>query len=46
MGYEKRAASEAISRAEKDLPEGLPATEKEKILFKNAIVQLTMSNSN
>jgi len=44
MGYEKRAAAEAISRAEKDLPEGLAPEEKEKLLFKNAIVQLGMSN--
>ena len=44
MGYEKRAAAEAVAQAEKDLPPGLPSAEKEKLLFKNAIVQLTMSN--
>ena len=44
MGYEKRAAAEAIERAEKDVPAGLSAAEKEKALFKNAIVQLTIKN--
>ena len=44
MGYEKRAAAEAIARAEANLPSGLDSAEKEKLLFKNAIVQLTMSN--
>jgi Holliday junction DNA helicase RuvA len=41
MGYEKRAASEAITRAEIDLHEGIAAAEKEKLLFKNAIVYLS-----
>ena len=44
MGYEKKAAAEAITRAEAELPAGLPADEKEKLLFKNAITQLAMSN--
>ena len=44
MGYEKRAASEAVARAEADLPSGLPPAEKEKTLFKNAIVYLSGSN--
>ena len=44
LGYDKRSASEAISKAEKDLPANLPASEKEKILIKNAIVYLTISN--
>ena len=41
MGYEKRTASEAIARAETGLPSDLPAAEKEKLLFKNAIVYLS-----
>jgi Holliday junction DNA helicase RuvA len=44
MGYEKRAAAEAIARAETELVTGLSQAEKEKLLFKNAIVHLTMSN--
>jgi len=43
MGYEKRAAAEAITRAEADLPANLPPDEKEKRLFKGAIVQLTVN---
>jgi Holliday junction DNA helicase RuvA len=41
MGYDRRAAAGAITLAEKDLPEGLSSEEKEKLLFKNAIIQLT-----
>ena len=41
MGYEKRAAAEALARAESGLPAGLTSAEKEKLLFKNAIVQLS-----
>ena len=41
MGYEKRAAADAVTRAEADLPGGLSQAEKEKILFKNAIVYLS-----
>ena len=41
MGYDKRAAAEAITRAEADLPGGLSTAEKEKLLFKNAIVYLS-----
>jgi Holliday junction DNA helicase RuvA len=44
MGYDKRTAAGAIALAEKDLPEGLSSDAKEKLLFKNAIMQLTMSN--
>ncbi|MCL2043390.1 MAG: Holliday junction branch migration protein RuvA [Treponema sp.] len=40
MGYDKRAAAEAIAQAEKDIPAGLSQAEKEKLLFKNAIVNL------
>jgi Holliday junction DNA helicase RuvA len=43
MGYEKRAAAEAIARAQADLPSGLSPAEKEKLLFKNAIVYLSGS---
>ena len=44
MGYDKRAASEALAKAEAALPEGLALAEKEKLLFKNAIVQLSGGN--
>jgi Holliday junction DNA helicase RuvA len=44
MGYDRRTATEAIALVEKDLPEGLTSDAKEKLLFKNAIMQLTMSN--
>ncbi|MDR0718778.1 MAG: Holliday junction branch migration protein RuvA [Treponema sp.] len=40
MGYDKRAAAEAINKAEKKLPPGLLGAEKEKLLFKEAIVYL------
>jgi Holliday junction DNA helicase RuvA len=43
MGYEKRAAAEALTRAEAALPPGLSPAEKEKLLFKNAIVYLSGS---
>jgi len=41
MGYDKRAAAEAIAGAEGDLPPGLSQAEKEKLLFKSAIVRLS-----
>jgi len=41
MGYDRRAATGAIALAEKDLPEGLSSEEREKLLFKNAIMRLT-----
>jgi Holliday junction DNA helicase RuvA len=41
MGYEKRAAASAVARAEADIPPGLSPAEKEKLLFKNAIVYLS-----
>jgi Holliday junction DNA helicase RuvA len=44
MGYDKKAAAGAIALAEKDLPEGLSSEAREKQLFKNAIMRLTMSN--
>ena len=43
MGYEKRAAAEALTRAESALPTGLSPAEREKLLFKNAIVYLSGS---
>jgi len=44
MGFDKRAAAEAIAKAEGSLPSGLSQAEKEKLLFKNAIVQLSGGN--
>ena len=41
MGYDRRAASEALNRAEKALPPKLTEAEKEKLLFKEAIVHLS-----
>ncbi|MDR2258844.1 MAG: Holliday junction branch migration protein RuvA [Treponema sp.] len=41
MGYDKRAAAEALSKAEAALPPGLNGAEKEQILFREAIVQLS-----
>jgi Holliday junction DNA helicase RuvA len=41
MGYDRRAASEALARAEANLPHGISAEEKEKLLFKQAIVNLS-----
>jgi len=43
MGFDKRTATEAITRAEADIPSGLSNAEKEKLLFKNAIVYLSGS---
>jgi len=44
MGFDKRAAAEAIANAEGSLPPGLSKDEKEKLLFKNAIVRLSGGN--
>jgi len=44
MGYDKRAAAEALGRAEKGLPSDLTGAEKEKLLFKEAIVYLSVGN--
>ena len=41
MGYDRRAAAEVLARAEKELPENLESSEKEKLLFKQAIVELS-----
>jgi Holliday junction DNA helicase RuvA len=44
MGYDRRAASEALAKAEKGIDTTLPPEAKEKLLFKEAIVYLTMRN--
>jgi Holliday junction DNA helicase RuvA len=41
MGYDKRAAAEALSKAEASLPPGLKGAEKEQRLFREAIVLLS-----
>jgi Holliday junction DNA helicase RuvA len=41
MGYDKRAAAEALAQAEAALPAGLEGAEKEKLLFREAIVLLS-----
>jgi len=41
MGYDKKSAIEALSRSEQNLPAGIDASEKEKLLFKKAIVFLS-----
>jgi Holliday junction DNA helicase RuvA len=43
MGYERRAAVEALAKAAARLPPGLEGGEKEKLLFKEAIVYLSGS---
>jgi Holliday junction DNA helicase RuvA len=43
MGYDRRAASEALSRAEAELEPGLSGEEKEKELFRQAIRRLSGS---
>jgi Holliday junction DNA helicase RuvA len=43
MGYDRRAAVEALTRAAARLPPGLEGEEKEKLLFKEAIVYLSGS---
>ena len=44
MGYDRRAAIDALGRAGKNLPSGITDTEKEKLLFKEAIVYLSSSS--
>jgi Holliday junction DNA helicase RuvA len=41
MGYDRRAAAEALSKAEAALPPGLAGAEREKLLFREAIVLLS-----
>ena len=43
MGYDKKSAIEALNRSEQNLPAGIEGAEKEKLLFKNAIVFLSGS---
>ena len=45
MGYDRRAAAEALGRAEADLPPGTGDAEKEKLLFKQAIVYLSSAGN-
>jgi Holliday junction DNA helicase RuvA len=41
MGYDKRAAAEALSKAEASLPPGIQGAEREQRLFREAIVLLS-----
>jgi Holliday junction DNA helicase RuvA len=41
MGYDRRAAVEALAKAEIAIDKDLPAVEREKLLFKEAIVYLS-----
>ena len=41
MGYDKRAAAEALARAEAEIPPDATGVEKEKLLFKQVIVYLS-----
>jgi Holliday junction DNA helicase RuvA len=43
MGYDRRAAADVLARAEAKLPGGITPAEKEKLLFKEAIVYLSGS---
>ena len=44
MGYDRRAATEALTKAEAELAPGINEAEKEKLLFKQAIVYLSSSS--
>jgi len=41
MGYDRRAVTDALTGAEANLPSGISTGEKEKLLFKEAIVTLS-----
>ena len=41
MGYDRRTSAEALSKADAALDAALPAAEREKLLFKEAIVYLS-----
>ncbi|MCL2832947.1 MAG: Holliday junction branch migration protein RuvA, partial [Treponema sp.] len=41
MGYDRRAAADALARAESELPPNTSAADKEKLLFKQVIVYLS-----
>ncbi|GHV75725.1 Holliday junction ATP-dependent DNA helicase RuvA [Spirochaetia bacterium] len=44
MGYDQRAAAEALAKAEGSLPEGLCGAELEKALFRQAILYLSVGS--
>ena len=44
MGYDRRSAAQALERVEKEMPPGIAGAEKEKLLFKEAIVHLSSSS--
>ena len=44
MGYDRRAAADALGRAETALPPELAGADREKLLFKEAIVYLSSSS--
>ncbi|WP_461246965.1 Holliday junction branch migration protein RuvA [Treponema sp. R6D11] len=41
MGYDRRQAAQALSKAEKSVASNLPAEEKEKLIFKEAVLRLS-----
>jgi Holliday junction DNA helicase RuvA len=41
MGYDRRAASDALAKAEKVIVQELPEKEREKLLFQEAIINLS-----
>jgi Holliday junction DNA helicase RuvA len=41
MGYDRRQAAQALARAESSVASDLPADEKEKLIFKEAILSLS-----
>jgi len=43
MGYDRKTAVQALEKAEAGIENGLPAAEKEKLLFKEAIINLSSS---
>ena len=44
MGYDRRAAAEALARAQTSVSKDADAAEREKLLFKEAIVYLSMGS--
>jgi len=43
MGYDRRSAVDALTRAEKEIPSNVSGAEREKLLLKEAIVYLSSS---
>jgi Holliday junction DNA helicase RuvA len=41
MGYDKKAAAEAVAKADAALPKETAASDKEKLIFKQAIMYLS-----